>query len=184
MISWVFWDALNGRKISALGACIGAVVGLVAITPAAGYVTIGQSLFIGFASAIISNAVVYLFNSKTGIDDTLDVFPCHGVGGIAGMLFTGVFANGVGLFYGQTTTFLYHLLALAIVGTFTFCGSYLLLMLTNAIVPLRVTRAEERQGLDISQHDERMTSLEERIAEFLKTHEHSNAHAKSPVHPH
>lgn len=183
MISWVFWDALNGRKISALGACIGAVVGLVAITPAAGYVTIGQSLFIGFASAIISNGVVYLFNNKTGIDDTLDVFPCHGVGGIAGMLFTGIFANGVGLFYGQTTTFLLHLLALVLVGAFTFGGSYLLLMLTNAIVPLRVSRSEEKQGLDISQHDERMTSLEERIAEFLKTQTQGNGHVKAPVNP-
>jgi Amt family ammonium transporter len=156
---------------------------LVAITPAAGYVTIGQSLFIGFASAIISNGVVYLFNNKTGIDDTLDVFPCHGVGGIAGMLFTGIFANGVGLFYGQTTTFLLHLLALVLVGAFTFGGSYLLLMLTNSIVPLRVSRSEEKQGLDISQHDERMTSLEERIAEFLKTQTQGNGHIKTPVNP-
>jgi Amt family ammonium transporter len=168
MLSWVFWDALNGRKVSALGACIGAVVGLVAITPAAGYVSIGQSLFIGFAAAIISNIVVYLFNAKTGIDDTLDVFPCHGVGGIVGMILTGVFANGVGLFYGHTTTFLYHLLALVIVGVFTFGGSYLLLIVTNAIIPLRVTTEEEKLGLDISQHGEKMTSLEERVTEIIK----------------
>ena len=104
MLSGVFWDAFNGRKISALGACIGVVVGLVAITPAAGFVTIGQSLFIGFASAIVCNLVVYVFNNKTAIDDTLDVFPCHGVGRMCGMIFTGIFANGVGFFYGQTTT--------------------------------------------------------------------------------
>jgi len=174
MLSWVFWDALNGRKISALGACIGAVVGLVAITPAAGFVTIGQSLFIGFASAIVCNVVVYVFNHKTAIDDTLDVFPCHGVGGMCGMLFTGIFANGVGLFYGQTTTFLYHLLALVIVGAFTFGGSYLLLMLTNAIIPLRVTAEEEVAGLDVSQHGEKMTSLEERISDIMKTNGKSN----------
>ncbi|MCY7327490.1 MAG: ammonium transporter [Saprospiraceae bacterium] len=174
MLSWVFWDALNGRKISALGACIGAVVGLVAITPAAGFVTIGQSLFIGFASAIVCNVVFYVFNHKTAIDDTLDVFPCHGVGGMCGMLFTGIFANGVGLFYGQTTTFLYHLLALVIVGAFTFGGSYLLLMLTNAIIPLRVTAEEEVAGLDVSQHGEKMTSLEERISDIMKTNGKSN----------
>ncbi len=175
MLSWVFWDALNGRKISALGACIGAVVGLVAITPAAGFVTIGQSLFIGFASAIVCNLVVYVFNNKTAIDDTLDVFPCHGVGGMCGMIFTGIFANGVGLFYGQTTTFLYHLLALLLVGAFTFGGSYLLLMLTNMIVPLRVTAEEEVVGLDVSQHGEKMTSLEERISEIIKTSKSNGA---------
>ncbi len=181
MLSWVFWDALNGRKISALGACIGAVVGLVAITPAAGFVTIGQSLFIGFASAIVSNVVIYLFNNKTAIDDTLDVFPCHGVGGMCGMIFTGIFANGVGLFYGQTTTFLYHLLALVLVGAFTFGGSYLLLMLTNAIVPLRVTADEEVVGLDVSQHGEKMTSLEERISEIIKTMPKSSNGTRVPV---
>ena len=175
MLSWVFWDALNGRKISALGACIGAVVGLVAITPAAGFVTIGQSLFIGFASAIVCNLVVYVFNNKTAIDDTLDVFPCHGVGGMCGMIFTGIFANGVGLFYGQSTTFLYHLLALVLVGAFTFGGSYLLLMLTNLIVPLRVTAEEEVLGLDVSQHGEKMTSLEERISELIKTSKSNGA---------
>lgn len=169
MMAWVFYDVMRGRKISALGACIGAVVGLVAITPAAGFVTVGQSVFIGFASAVISNIVVHLFNNRTGIDDTLDVFPCHGVGGIAGMLFTGVFAQGVGLIHGHTTTFLYHLMALALVGTFTFGGSYLLLMVTNAIVPMRVTPDEERAGLDISQHGERMTSFEERVAAYLKS---------------
>ena len=175
MLSWVFWDALNGRKISALGACIGAVVGLVAITPAAGFVTVGQSLFIGFASAIVCNMVVYIFNNRTAIDDTLDVFPCHGVGGMCGMIFTGIFANGVGLFYGQTTTFLYHLLALLIVGAFTFGGSYLLLMLTNLILPLRVTAEEEVVGLDVSQHGEKMTSLEERLSEIMKTSKSNGA---------
>ncbi len=186
MLAWVFFDALAGRKISALGACIGAVVGLVAITPAAGFVTIGQSLFIGFAAAIISNITVHLFNRRGNIDDTLDVFPCHGMGGIVGMICTGIFAQNVGLLYGQTQTFLYHLLALAIVGVFTFGGSYLLLMLANAIVPLRVTPEEERLGLDISQHDERMTSFEERLSEFFgdKAVENGNGKAVKPYVPH
>ena len=91
MITWVFYERMLGRKMSALGACIGAVVGLVAITPAAGFVNIGQSMFIGFIASIISNWAIN-FKNRTGIDDTLDVFPSHGVGGIVGMLLTAVFA--------------------------------------------------------------------------------------------
>ena len=96
MITWVFYERMLGRKMSAVGACIGAVVGLVAITPAAGFVNIGQSMFIGFIAAIISNYAIHLKN-KTNVDDTLDVFPSHGVGGIVGMLLTAVFAEQVGL---------------------------------------------------------------------------------------
>jgi Amt family ammonium transporter len=155
LITWVMFDALVGRKITAMSACIGAVVGLVAITPAAGFVTIGQSVFIGFAAAIVSNLAVY-YKQKTSLDDTLDVFPCHGVGGITGMILTAVFAKDVGLVYGQTTTFLYHLLALVIVGVFTFVGSYLIFKLTNLIISLRVSPEEEKLGLDISQHHERI----------------------------
>lgn len=165
MLTWVFFDWMRGRKPSALGACIGAVVGLVAITPAAGFVNIGQSIFIGFIGALTSNLVLTYFN-KTSIDDTLDVFPCHGVGGAVGMLATGFFAKDVGLFYGQTTTFFYHILALVIVGAFTFCGSWVLLKLTNAIVPLRVTEDEEKMGLDATQHGEEMSSFKERLDEY------------------
>ncbi len=153
MITWVMFDALVGRKISAVGACIGAVVGLVAITPAAGFVTPAQSVFIGFAAAIISNLAVY-YRQKTSLDDTLDVFPCHGVGGIVGMLMTAVFAKDVGLIYGQTSTFFYHLLALLIVAVFTFGGSYLVYKLTAMMTRLRVSPEDERRGLDISQHEE------------------------------
>src|SRR6185295_10749684 len=128
MMTWVLFDALVGRKISAMGACIGAVVGLVAITPAAGFVNIGQSIFIGFAAAIVSNLAVY-YRQRTTLDDTLDVFPCHGLGGIVGMILTGVFAKDVGLVNGKWETFSYHLLALVIVGVFTFGGSYLIFKL-------------------------------------------------------
>jgi ammonium transporter, Amt family len=166
MMTWIFYEMMTGRKPTALGACIGAVVGLVAITPAAGFVTVGQSIFIGFAGAIASNLVLALFN-KTSIDDTLDVFPCHGVGGAVGMLCTGIFAKDVGLFYGQTTTFLYHLLALVIVTVFTFGGSWILLKVTNAIVSLRVTPTEESEGLDSTQHGEQMSSFREKLQDYL-----------------
>jgi Amt family ammonium transporter len=153
MITWVMFDALVGRRISAMGACIGAVVGLVAITPAAGFVTVGQSVFIGFAASIISNLAVY-YKQRTSLDDTLDVFPCHGVGGITGMILTAVFAKDVGLVYGETSTFFYHLLALVIVGSFTFFGSLLIYKLTGMMTNMRVTKEEEHIGLDLSQHAE------------------------------
>ena len=155
MITWVFYERMMGRKMSAIGACIGAVVGLVAITPAAGFVNIGQSMFIGFFAALVSNYAIHLKN-KSNIDDTLDVFPSHGIGGIVGMLLTAVFAKEVGLLYGQTTTFLFHLLALLITSIFTFGGSYLLFKIVDIILPLRVREDQEEKGLDLSQHGERI----------------------------
>jgi Amt family ammonium transporter len=132
---------------------VGAVVGLVAITPAAGFVNVGASLFIGGFAAVASNLMIYYF-SRRGVDDTLDVFPAHGIGGMAGMFLTGVFAEEVGLIHGELTTFLYHLLALVIVSVFAFGGSLLLYWITNKIVPMRVPSVYEDVGLDMSQHDE------------------------------
>jgi Amt family ammonium transporter len=161
-MSWVFFDILRGKKPSAMGACIGAVVGLVAITPAAGYVTVGQSLIVGIVAAVVSNLVV-IWRSRTNIDDTLDVFPCHGVGGMMGMLMTGIFATksvnsagANGLFFGETSLFVKHLIALVAVSAFAFVGSFILLKITDMISTLRVTPEEELAGLDISQHDEEL----------------------------
>lgn len=158
MLSWIFFDAIRGRKPSALGGCIGAVVGLVAITPAAGFVSVGASIFIGAISSIVSNLVVH-WKSKSRVDDTLDVFPCHGVGGMVGMIATGVFANEVGLIAGETKTFTIHLMALGLVGIFAFAGSYLLFRLTDLLSPLRVTEEDEAIGLDLTQHGESVDSL-------------------------
>ena len=153
MLTWLFLDSISSRKRSAVGACIGAVIGLVAITPAAGYVTVGQSLFFGFISVVVSYTAVKL-KSKTNIDDTLDVFPCHGLGGIVGMILTGVFAKDVGLVYGETSTFIHHLLALGIVGAFTFFGSLFIYKITDLILPIRVSIRQEEEGLDLTQHGE------------------------------
>ena len=155
MLTWIFYERMLGRKMSAVGACIGAVVGLVAITPAAGFVNIGQSMFIGFIAAIISNYAIHIKN-KSNVDDTLDVFPSHGVGGIVGMLLTAVFAKEVGLVYGQTQTFLYHLLGLLIVSVFCFFGSYLLYMFVDKLLTMRVRADQEERGLDLSQHGEKL----------------------------
>jgi Amt family ammonium transporter len=154
MITWIFYDRFQNRKMSALGACIGAIVGLVAITPAAGFVTMSQSIFIGFTAALASNFAIRFKNNKGGIDDTLDVFPSHGIGGIIGMLLTAVFAKDVGLLYGQTETFYYHLLALIITAIFTFGGSLLLYKLVDSMISLRVSPEQEERGLDDSQHGE------------------------------
>src|SRR5690606_2303102 len=127
------------------------VVGLVAITPAAGFVAIPQSIFIGVVAAIISNLVVQ-WKSKSALDDTLDVFPCHGVGGMVGMLLTGVFASkkvnpigNDGLFYGNPEFFFTQLKAMLIVVAFSFAVSFVIFKLVNLIQPLRVTSEEEEQ---------------------------------------
>ena len=153
MLTWIFYDAAKGKKPSAVGASIGLVVGLVAITPAAGFVSVGASIFIGVVAAIVSNYAIAL-RSKSTLDDTLDVFPAHGMGGIVGMIMTGIFANDVGLIHGEIETFLFHLLALVIVSVFTFGGSLLMYKITDMIVPLRISPHGEKIGLDISQHEE------------------------------
>ena len=154
MLAWLLLDSISGRKISALGACSGTVVGLVAITPAAGFVTVGQSIVIGIAAGLICNTAAR-WRMKTKLDDTLDVFACHGVGGVVGMIATGVFADKVGLVYGDPTTFLHHLVSVVIVGVFAFGGSMILYKVTNKLIPLRVEQAEEELGLDLTQHRER-----------------------------
>lgn len=156
MLTWVFYERARGRKMSAVGACIGAVVGLVAITPAAGFVNIGQSMLIGFGAAIISNWAIHFKNKIGVVDDTLDVFPSHGIGGIVGMLLTAVFASEVGLVYGETTTFIYHLVALAITAIYCYFGSYLLYMLVDLALTMRVRDDQEERGLDLSQHGEQI----------------------------
>ena len=160
-LSWMFFDVLRGKKPSVLGFCIGAVVGLVAITPAAGFVAIPQSIFIGFVAAIISNLAVY-YKSKTSLDDTLDVFPCHGLGGIVGMLMTGIFATKTvnaagadGLFYGNSAFFFTQLKGMLIVVTYSFVVSFAIFKLINLIQPLRVSVEDEEMGLDASQHNEK-----------------------------
>jgi Amt family ammonium transporter len=160
-LSWMFFDVMRGKKPSVLGFCIGAVVGLVAITPGAGFVAIPQSIFIGVVAAVISNLAVY-YKSKSKLDDTLDVFPCHGLGGIVGMLLTGVFAtkavNGAGndgLFYGNPEFFFVQLKAMAIAVTYSFVVSFAIFKFINFILPLRVSSEDEEMGLDASQHNEK-----------------------------
>ncbi|MBL0133148.1 MAG: ammonium transporter [Chitinophagaceae bacterium] len=163
-LSWMFFDVARGKKPSVLGFCIGAVVGLVAITPAAGFVSVPHSIFIGGVAAIISNFAVH-FKQKSKLDDTLDVFPCHGIGGMVGMLLTGLFATKAigntsvtdeGLFIsGNAKFFFTQVKALAIVVTYSFVVSYLIFKFINLILPMRVSEQDEELGLDASQHNEK-----------------------------
>ena len=162
-LAWMFFDVARGKKPSVVGFCIGAVVGLVAITPGAGFVSIPSSMFIGSIAAVISNLVVS-WKQKTSLDDTLDVFPCHGVGGIVGMLLTGVFATKTvnslgadGWLYGNFDFFLTQLKGSIIVITFSFVASYIIFQLVNLVQPIRVSSAEEEEGLDSTQHNEKYT---------------------------
>lgn len=154
-LSWMFWDVIRGKKPSVLGFCIGAVVGLVAITPAAGFVGVPQALFIGFVAAIVSNVVAEFLKHKTKLDDPLDVFACHGLGGMTGMLLTGVFGSktvNAAVLDGQ---FLIQLKGMALAVTYSFVVSFILFKVINMILPMRVNEKEEEEGLDASQHNEK-----------------------------
>ena len=155
-LSWMFWDVIRGKKPSVLGFCIGAVVGLVAITPAAGFVGVPQALFIGFVAAIISNVVAEFLKHKTKLDDPLDVFACHGIGGITGMLLTGVFSTvkpgETALFPSQ---FPIQVVGMLLAVSYSFIASFIIFKVINYIIPMRVTQEEEAEGLDASQHNEK-----------------------------
>lgn len=162
-LAWMFFDVIKGKKPSVLGFCIGAVVGLVAITPASGYVGIPQSIIIGVIGALVSNIAVGI-KQKSKLDDTLDVFPCHGLGGMVGMLLTGVFASEVvhgikggpnGLAYGNPGFLFTQFKAMAIVVAYSFTVSFAIFKFINFLLPIRVSAEEEEAGLDASQHDEK-----------------------------
>lgn len=163
-LTYIFFDAAKGIKPSAMGVCIGIVVGLVAITPAAGFVTVPNSLVIGAVAAVVSRLCIG-WRTKSKLDDTLDVFPSHGVGGMVGMVLTGVFANKAinsavevnGLYYGETALFKAHIIGLVGATIFILVFAFILLKVTDWITPLRVSEEEEEIGLDQSQHGEKLS---------------------------
>lgn len=164
-ISWMLVDWFRKGKPSAVGIAVGAVVGLVAVTPAAGYVSISSALIIGLVAGILSNLVANWRAGRTKIDDSLDVFACHGIGGLWGSIATGLFAaaaiNGVnGAFFGNPGQLVAQLLAIAVVVPFAFFGSYGLLKVINKFSPLRVCEAAEDAGLDLSEHGEEAYQLD------------------------
>jgi Amt family ammonium transporter len=164
-VSWMALDWTIKGKPSAVGISVGAVVGLVAITPAAGYVNVTSALIIGLVAGVFSNLVANWRAGRSRIDDTLDVFACHGIGGVWGSIATGLFAsaavNGVnGLLFGNVGQLGAQLLAVAVVAPFAFFGSYALLKLVNVFSPLRVSPQAEDAGLDLSEHGEEAYQLD------------------------
>jgi Amt family ammonium transporter len=153
--------AWRDNKPSVLGIVTGAVVGLVAVTPAAGFVTPLSAMLIGAIAAPISYYVIQFVKGR-GLDESLDVFACHGMAGTWGALATGLFAttainpNGAdGLFYGNPGQFLIQLLSVGVVVIFAFGLTYIIAFILNRTASLSVSDTEELVGLDISQHGER-----------------------------
>ncbi|MET0637084.1 MAG: ammonium transporter, partial [Chitinophagaceae bacterium] len=146
-LAWMFLDVIRGRKPSVLGFCIGAVVGLVAITPGAGFVGVPQAIFIGFLAAIVSNLVAEAIKHKSGVDDVLDVFACHGVGGITGMVLTGVFGDAAINSLVLPGQVLIQLKGMALAVGYSFVVSFVIFKVINLIMPMRVTAEEEVEGL-------------------------------------
>jgi len=159
-VSWMFTDWVRKGKPSAIGLSVGAVAGLVAITPASGYVGPMPSIIIGLVAGVLCNYVGSL-RARTTLDDSLDVFACHGAGGMWGTIATGLFASTLinsggpnGLFYGNPAQLGIQAVAVVIVAAFSFVGTYVILRLINLVMPLRVSPQDEDAGLDLSQHGE------------------------------
>ncbi len=158
---WMILGWIHKRP-TVLGTVTGAVVGLAAVTPAAGYVTPIAGIAIGGIAAIISYYGLVLLKIKRGMDDSLDVFACHGLGGMWGMLATGIFATVTvnpaganGLLYGNPAQLLTQLIGMAAVGAFAFGMTWIIGKVLQKTMGLRVNLMEETIGLDISQHGER-----------------------------
>jgi Amt family ammonium transporter len=156
VLSWIH------KRPTLLGTVTGAVVGLVAITPAAGYVTPIAGLAIGAIASVVSYYGMILFKIKRGVDDSLDVFACHGLGGMWGCLATGIFASAAvnsagfnGLIYGNGIQVLKQLADILAVGAYAFSLTFGIGKLIDVVIGLRVGQQEETVGLDLSQHGER-----------------------------
>lgn len=162
MTIWMLMDWIITGKPSAIGAMVGAVAGLVAITPAAGYVTVQAALAIGAIAAVCCNYACRLVKQKLKTDDTVDVFACHGIGGTIGTLLTAVFATKTinpagadGLLYGGTALLQANTIAALAVISYTIMMTAAIFYVIDKVMKIRVSRQDEDVGLDITQHGER-----------------------------
>jgi len=158
-VTWMLVDWSRKGKPSAVGISVGAVAGLVAITPAAGFVATTPAILIGLGAGVVSNFVANWRASRNIFDDSLDVFACHGAGSMWGVFATGIFASAAisgvnGALAGNPGFLGIEVFGIAVVTGFSFFGSLLLLKIIDFITPLRVTAEEEELGLDESQHGE------------------------------
>jgi Amt family ammonium transporter len=159
-LAWMFVEWKHSGKPTVLGLASGAVGGLVAITPAAGFVNIGGALIIGLAAGIIPFYAVAVMKQKLGYDDTLDAFGIHGIGGTIGALLTGFLADpaineaGKGLFYGNPIQVWIQIKAILVTLVYSGVMTFIIFMIIKATVGIRVDAEEEAVGLDESQHGE------------------------------
>lgn len=164
-LSWMFTEWLVSKKPTVLGLASGAVAGLVAITPAAGFVNITGAIIIGILAGIIPYFAVASLKPKLGYDDTLDAFGIHGIAGTLGAVLTGIFADpsineaGKGLLYGNPGQFLTQLIAVSVTIVYDAVLTFVIFMIIKAFVGLRVDAEEEITGLDESQHGEKAYNL-------------------------
>ena len=156
MMVWVILGIFHGGKVSGVGAATGAIAGLATITPAAGSVDGASSLIIGLGSGTITFYAVY-FKSKVSLDDALDVFAVHGLGGMLGLIGTGIFATEGGLIHGQSKLFFANLLLIVSTAFYSLLVTIIILKLIELLpgIQLRSSINEEDNGLDISDHGER-----------------------------
>ena len=161
----MFTEWIYSKKPTLLGLASGAVAGLVAITPAAGFVDIKGSLIIGLLAGIIPFFAVAYLKPKLGYDDALDAFGIHGVAGTIGAILTGIFANpaineaGKGLLYGNPSQLLIQLIAVGVTIVYVAIATAIILFIIKALVGLRVEPDNEVSGLDESQHGEKAYNL-------------------------
>jgi Amt family ammonium transporter len=161
-LAWMFAEWGFGKKPSLLGILSGAIAGLVAITPAAGFVGPVGAFFIGLIAGIVCYWASTKLKNKLGYDDSLDVFGIHGVGGTVGALLTGIFAKeaiggAAGLLEGNTGQLWLQFIGVAFTIVYTGVFTYVILKIVNLITPLRATVEEETQGLDLRQHGEQVS---------------------------
>ena len=162
MLSWMAMDVLMSGKPTLVGSVTGMVVGLVAITPGAGFVPIWSSIIIGLAGSPICYLMISKVKQKLGYDDALDAFGCHGIGGIWGGIATGLFAqtsiNDVakwnGLFFGDTQLFIAQIISIVVTIAVAIIGTLICIAIVRCFTTLRVSKQEEQKGLDISEHQE------------------------------
>lgn len=164
-VAWMTAEWMHSKKPTVLGLASGAVAGLVAITPAAGFVNISGALFIGAAAGVVSFFSVAVMKPKFGYDDTLDAFGIHGVAGTLGAILTGVFADpsinelGRGLLYGNPGQLMTQIIAVGVTFLYTGLVTFVIFMIVKAVVGLRVDEEAELAGLDESEHGERAYNL-------------------------
>jgi len=170
MVTWMAMDLFRRKKTSAMGAGVGAVAGLVTITPAAGFVSFSSALLMGLIAGVVCYVAIAFIKERLKLDDSLDVIGCHGVGGTLGTILTAIFASKAvnpagadGLINGSAVLLKAHLIGAVAILALSAVGTIVAFKLADMIFGMRVSESEEREGLDISQHGEAINGVFESL---------------------